>query len=144
MEPQIPTADSQGLIPVEVASYSDSDWAGCQRSRRSTSGSLTTSFSVNLSSTSRTQASVSHSSAEAELYAMTQASVDSLAIKHFIKELKAAILSREVKISLKTDSSAGITSWHFKEIKTHRAQALVDSGHSQWRNDVTGKGRNPS
>ena len=30
MEPQIPTADSQGLIPVEVVSYSDSDWAGCQ------------------------------------------------------------------------------------------------------------------
>ena len=109
MEPQILTADSPGLIPVEVVSYSDSDWAGCQRSRRSTSGSLITLFSVNLSSTSRTQASVSHSSAEAELYAMTQASVDSLAIKHFIKELKSAILSREVKITLRTDSSAGKT-----------------------------------
>ena len=109
MDPQIPTADSQGFIPVEVVSYSDSDWAGCQRSRRSTSGSLITLFSVNLSSTSRTQASVSHSSAEAELYAMTQAAVDSLAIKHFIKELKSAILSREVKITLKTDSSAGKT-----------------------------------
>ena len=101
MEPQIPTADSQGLIPVEVVSYSDSDWAGCQRSRRSTSGSLITLFSVNLSSTSRTQASISHSSAEAELYAMTQATIDSLAIKHFIKELKSEIL--------KTDSSAGKT-----------------------------------
>ena len=83
MDPHIPTADSQGFIPVEVVSYSDSDWAGCQRSRRSTSGSLITLFSVNLSSTSRTQASVSHSSAEAELYAMTQAAVASLAIKHF-------------------------------------------------------------
>ena len=81
MEPHIPTAGSQGFIPVEVVSYSDSDWAGCQRSRTSTSGSLITLFSVNLSSTSRTQASVSHSSAEAELYAMTQAAVDSLAIK---------------------------------------------------------------
>ena len=109
MEPQIPTADSQGFIPVEIVSFSDSDWAGCQRSRRSTSGSLITLFSVNLSSTSRTQASVSHSSAEAELYAMTQASVDSLAIKHFIKELKSEILSRDVKITLKTDSSAGKT-----------------------------------
>ena len=28
METQIPTTDSQGLIPVEVVSYSDSDWAG--------------------------------------------------------------------------------------------------------------------
>ena len=48
MEPQIPT--SQGFIPVEIDSFSDSDWAGCQRSRRSTSGSLITLFSVNLSS----------------------------------------------------------------------------------------------
>ena len=40
---------------------------------------------------------------------MTQAAVDSLAIKHFIKEPKAEILSREVKITLKTDSSAGKT-----------------------------------
>ena len=109
MGPQIPTADSQGLIPVEVVSYSDSDWAKCQRSRRSTSGSLITLFSVNLPSTSCTQASVSHSSAEAQLYAMTQATVDSLAIKHFIKELKSEILSREVKITLKTDLSAGKT-----------------------------------
>ena len=109
MDPQIPTADSQGFIPVEVVGYSDSDWAGCQRSRRSTSGSLITLFSVNISSTSRTQASISHSSAAAELYAMTQAAVESLAIKHFIKELKSSILSRDVKITLKTDSSAGKT-----------------------------------
>ena len=108
MDPQIPTADSQGFIPVEVVSYSDSDWAGCQRPRRSTSGSLIT-FSVNISATSRTQASVSHSSAEAELYAMTQAAVESLAIKHFNKELNSAILARDVKIILKTDSSAGKT-----------------------------------
>ena len=40
---------------------------------------------------------------------MTQASVDSLAIKRFIKELKSEILSRDVKITLKTDSSAGKT-----------------------------------
>ena len=129
MEPQRPTADSQGLIPVEILSFSDSDWAGCQRSRRSTSGSLITLCSVNLSSTSRTQASVSHSSAEAELCAMTQASVDSLAIKHFIKELKSEILSRDVKITLKTDSSAGKTM--ASHIKAYRAQAFVDSGHSQ-------------
>ena len=32
----------QGPIPVEIVSYSDSGWAGCQKSRRSTSGSLIT------------------------------------------------------------------------------------------------------
>ena len=48
MDPHIPTADSQGFISVEVVSYSDSDWAGCQRSRRSTSGSLITFFALKL------------------------------------------------------------------------------------------------
>ena len=52
---------------------------------------------------------MSHSSAETELYAMTQAAVEALAIKHFIKELKSAILSGDVKITLKTDSLAGKT-----------------------------------
>ena len=40
-----------------------------------------------LLSNSRTQASASHSSAEAELYAMTQASIESWAIKHFVRRL---------------------------------------------------------
>ena len=52
---------------------------------------------------------MSHSSAQAELYAMTQAAVDSLAVKHFILEFKSAILSRDVKIVVQTDSSAGKT-----------------------------------
>ena len=109
MEPQIPAPDAQGRIPVEIISYSDRDWAGCQKSRRPPSGSLITLFSVNIASTSRTQASVSHSSAEAELYAMTQATVESLAIKRFIQAFKSAILSNDVKIIVKTDSSAGKT-----------------------------------
>ena len=62
--PQVPAPNSQGLTPVEIVSYSDCDWAGCQKSRRSTNGSLITVFSVNIASTSWTQASVSHSSAE--------------------------------------------------------------------------------
>ena len=73
------------------------------------SGPLITLFSVNIASTSRTQASVSHSSAEAELYAMSSATVESLAVKHFTQEFKSAILANDVKITVKTDSSAGKT-----------------------------------
>ena len=40
VNPQVPVPNSQGLIPVGIVSYSDSDWAGCQKSRESTSGSL--------------------------------------------------------------------------------------------------------
>ena len=47
------------------------------------------------------------SSAESELYAMTQAAVESLAIKNFIQEFSSAILSSSVSIVIQTDSSAG-------------------------------------
>ena len=107
MEPQLPVRNQEGKFPVQIVSYSDSDWAGCQKSRKSTSGSLVSVFNVNLQSTSRTQASVAHSSAESELYAMTQAAVESRAIKNCIQEFSSAILSSSVSIVMQTDSSAG-------------------------------------
>ena len=107
MEPQLPVRNQEGKFPVQIVSYSDSDWAGCQKSRRSTSGSLVSVFNINVQSTSRTQASIAHSSAEGELYAMTQASVESLAIKNFIQEFSSVILSSSVSIVIQTDSSAG-------------------------------------
>ena len=107
MEPQLPVRNQDGKFPVQISSYSDSDWAGCQKSRKSTSGSLISVFNINLQSTSRTQASIAHSSAESELYAMTQASVESLAIKNFIQEFNSPILSPQISIVIQTDSSAG-------------------------------------
>ena len=119
MDPQIPTADSQGFIPVEVVSYSDSDWAGFQRSRRSTSGSLITLLSGNISSTSHTQASVSHSSAEAELYAMTQAAVESLAIKHLHDRTKISDsfqrCENHTQDGFISRQNSGLTSRNFKK-----------------------------
>ena len=106
-EPQLPVRNQEGKFPVQIVSYSDSDWAGCQKSRKSTSGSLVSVFHVNLQSTSRTQASIAHSSAESELYAMCQAAVESLAIKNFMQEFNSAILSASVGIVIQTDSSAG-------------------------------------
>ena len=105
--PQLPVRNQDGKFPVQISSYSDSDWAGCQKSRKSTSGSLISVFNINLQSTSRTQASIAHSSAESELYAMTQASVESLAIKNFIQEFNSPILSSQISIVIQTDSSAG-------------------------------------
>ena len=104
MEPQLPIRNQEGKFPVQIVSYSDSDWAGCQKSRKSTSGSLVSLFNVSLQSTSRTQASIAHSSAESALYAVTQSAV-SLAIKNFIQEFSSAILSSSVSIVTQTDSS---------------------------------------
>ena len=33
MEPQLPVRNQEGKFPVQIVSYSDSDWAGCQKSR---------------------------------------------------------------------------------------------------------------
>ena len=68
MDPQVPTSAFSGLIPVQIVCYSDSDWAGCQKTRRSKSGSLLTRFGVNMSSTSIAQSTVSRLSTEAEVY----------------------------------------------------------------------------
>ena len=49
---------------------------------------------------------------------MTQASVESLAIKNFIQEFSSAILSASVSIVIQTDSSAGnqwLQDWEFQE-----------------------------
>ena len=53
----------------EVTCFTDSDWAGCKRTRRSTSGGCMLWGSHPIKMWSRTQALVSLSSAEAELYA---------------------------------------------------------------------------
>ena len=92
MAPQVPAPNSQGLIPTQIVSYSDSDWAGCQRQEDQQAATDHDAL-VNIASTSQTQASVPHSLAEVELCAMTQASAESLAIKHFVQEFGAKILS---------------------------------------------------
>ena len=68
---------------------------------------------------------------------MTQAAVDSLAIKHFIKELKSAILSGEVKITLKTDSSAGKTM--ASRLGISRKSKHIELRHL-WTHDILSEG----
>ena len=52
--------------PNEILVYTDSDWAGCQRTRRSTTGGSVMCGSCVVAHWSRTQVSVALSSAEAE------------------------------------------------------------------------------
>ena len=81
MEPQIPAPKAQGLTPVEIISYSDSDWAGC-RDQLAGHCLLCSQSLLHLQAEQRPQ-------------------------YHFIQEFRSAILSHDVKItvkSLKTDS----------------------------------------
>ena len=75
----------QGTIG-EVTCFTDSDWAGCKRTRRSTSGGCMLWGSHRIKMWSRTQAIVSLSSAEAELYAAIKACSETLKFLTLLKD----------------------------------------------------------
>ena len=74
-------------FPPFVNVYTDSDWAGRHQTCKSTIGGVTQWGSTTLSTWSRTQKSVSLSSAEAELYALASGISEGMVTKHFLREL---------------------------------------------------------
>eukprot|EP00971_Amphidinium_carterae_P307335 6107723-Amphidinium_carterae.1 len=74
-------------IQVNIQSFADSDWAGCNTTRKSTSGTITSCWGTPLLHISRTQSTIAPSSAEAELHAMGQATIEAQHIKQVIEEL---------------------------------------------------------
>ena len=89
----------QDAEDVEV--YSDTDWAGCVRTRKSTSGGCLMIGSHLIKSWSSTQGLVSLSSGEAEFYGVTKASGIALGYKSLLKDLGV-----KAKVRVWTDSSA--------------------------------------
>ncbi len=67
------------------------DWAGCVRTRRSTSGGLIKLGRHALKTWSATQATVAMSSAEAELYAMTEVATRGMGLRTMLNELGVPI-----------------------------------------------------
>ena len=89
--------------PTLVTAYADSDWAGCVKSAKSTSGGIICIGTHVVKTYSRQQRVIALSSAEAELYAMVAASAEAIAISSYAKDL-GLDLSGEVF----TDSSAAL------------------------------------
>ena len=89
---------------LDIACYVDSDWAGCSRTRKSTSGSTVQVLDCDVIHSSRTQATVALSSGEAELYAIGQGVNEALFVKNLVLEAEFA---RRVQIVAYTDSTAG-------------------------------------
>ena len=81
--------------------YSDSDWAGCLRTRKSTSGGVLTFQGGILKTWSSTQASIAQSSGEAEYYALVRAASESLGMQSLMRDM-----GWDAKIRLLVDSSA--------------------------------------
>ena len=68
--------------PHGITVYSDSDWAGCRESRKSTSGAYFLFHGDHLiKAYSKTQANIALSSAEAEYYSMVKSASEGLWLK---------------------------------------------------------------
>ena len=90
--------------PTEiVTSFTDSDWAGCAKTAKSTSGGIVCIGEHVIKTYSRQQRVIALSSAEAELYAMVAASAESLAVIAYAKDMGIGMIG-EVYV----DSSAAL------------------------------------
>ena len=79
------------LHPLDIKCFTDSDWAGDQESRKSTSGFLISILNTPLAFSSKTQGSIAQSSAEAELYAMASGVAEAIFIKQLLSEVQEHI-----------------------------------------------------
>ena len=87
----------------EVDTYTDSDWAGCRVTGKSTSGGVVMIGAHLIKSWATTQASIALSSAEAELVAMTKATAETIGIIHMVRDL-----GTEISGVVYADSSAAL------------------------------------
>ena len=86
---------TQGSVVLQISrnavrqleTFSDTDWAGCRRTRRSTTGGYTVAGSHLIKMWCKTQAVVALSSAEAELYGLVRASAETLGLVSMYKDL---------------------------------------------------------
>ena len=84
--------------------FVDSDWAGCSKTRKSTSGSTVNVLGCNVASTARTQGTLALSSGDPELYAIGQGVSEALFVRSMLLESK---LAKKVSVIAHTDSTAG-------------------------------------
>ncbi len=79
-----------GELPsiIVIYVYVDSDWAGCERTRKSTTGICLMVLGACLHCLSKTQSILALSSGEAELYAIGSGIAEALGLGNFLVEAK--------------------------------------------------------
>ena len=87
--------------PTAIRTHVDSDWAGCRRSRKSTSGGVLMFGSAVVKGWLTTQAVIALSSGEAEYYAALKGASSALGFQSMLRDLGI-----EAAITLYSDSSA--------------------------------------
>ena len=91
--------------PKELTIFTDTDWAGCRTTRKSTSGGIILNGRHYIKSWSRQQNLVSLSSAEAELYGLVKASSEGLGCKAMAGDYGATC---SVKVYADASAALGI------------------------------------
>ena len=86
---------------MKLQAFSDGDWAGCRKSRKSTSGGVIYLGDVAVRAWSSNQAVIALSSGEAEYYAALKGASAALGFQSMLRDL-----GFEAAITLFTDSSA--------------------------------------
>ena len=84
-----------------MITFTDSDWAGCTKSRKSTSGGAVTIGAHLITHWSSTQATIALSSAEAELNGIVKAISESIGINGLVH-----FMDKDMTAEVHTDSSA--------------------------------------
>ena len=87
----------------ELTINTDTDWAGCQRTRRSTSGGCIEWGGCTIKTWSTTQAVVALSSGEAELYGIVKGSAEGLGAQSLLKDLGI-----QARVRVLADASAAL------------------------------------
>jgi hypothetical protein len=94
-------------MPGDVICFTDSDWAGCKRTRKSTSGGGIRVGSHLLKSWAKTQTPLATSSGEAELYAAVKGGAELFGMQSLAADLGVRLNAR-----LKVDAKATIGMVH--------------------------------
>jgi hypothetical protein len=87
-------------MPGEIDGFSDSDWAGCRRTRRSTSGGVVLHGAHLIGHWSKTQVGIALSSCEAELNSALKMGTELIGLKHTLSEWGV-----QINLRLHADSS---------------------------------------
>ena len=115
-----------------VTTYTDSDWAGCAVTGRSTSGGIVTVGSHVLKTYSKQQKTVALSSAEAELHAMVAASAETLGVLALMADMGSKV---EGEVFADSTAALGIAQrTGMGKLRHVRTQAL-------WVQEVRAEGR---
>ena len=135
----------QNNILLDLRCYTDSDWAGDKTTRRSTSGWLCSLLGAPLSCASRTQSTMTLSSAEAELMALSSGMAESLRLQqlttptttdrrttdwHVYYNLQLQQQQQEVHNSLHRfyiSHKFSVKAWCEPKVTPHSTMLLVDS-----------------